>query len=902
MIGETIAHYTITEKIGAGGMGEVFRARDEKLNRDVALKILPNTYAADAQRMGRFQREARLLASLNHANIASIYGLEESKGTHALVLELVEGEDLSTTLRSRACSLEESLDIAVQIAEALEFAHESGVVHRDLKPANVKVTPEGKVKVLDFGLAKAFMDESSDASDPGTTKSPTLSIAASAAGVILGTAAYMSPEQARGKQVDRRADIWAFGIVLFEMLTGKQLFMGETISDTLAAVIKDDPDWNLLPATTPALVGELIRRCLAKSPRQRLQSIGEARIALEEARSGGGASSVTLLSSTMSQTAADASTQAVTAAPARRSRALLWLTSLVVVAAIAAFLGNLLGSSPRSTQARRFFLQPEGLQVSYPTQPALSPDGRRVAFFLGATLYVRDLHALESVEIPGSNAATSPFWSPDGAWLAFGLKGRIYKVAAVGGTPIVVCDVPFGTLDGAAWGDDNMLYLAPNSGPIYRVSDRGGDAEPLFPPEPGESDFHTPSTLPGGRGVVFTTHNTEGRQTIELFADGERKVLLTIPGARLEYAAWSRAPGTSSEGHLVYHRLNSNTGVWAVPFDLGTREITGDPFLLDTDGAFPSVGKDGSLLYSVGSGGGPQQLVIVNRKGEVVSHIGRPQLEASWPSVSPDGRSVLVSAMEGENRDIWLHDVERGTRTRMTFSPDADFHPNWINDGQDIVFSRGSVGVSTFRRPADGSGDPQLFVDGYNASIVDGVELMAFNLFLPDTGQDIFFRSVDSDVAPQPFLQTSASEVGPVLSPDGKHVVYWSDESGGNEIYLKSFPTGEGKWQVSTNGGAWPKWSRAGNEIIFRSGSGATARMMSVSVQTSPNVQLGTPVVMFAAADTPNLSYRSGFAGYDVTADPDRFVMLEYTERTRGPVTRLVFAENWYVSYRSEGK
>jgi serine/threonine-protein kinase len=258
--------------------------------------------------------------------------------------------------------------------------------------------------------------------------------------------------------------------------------------------------------------------------------------------------------------------------------------------------------------------------------------------------------------------------------------------------------------------------------------------------------------------------------------------------------------------------------------------------------------------------------------------------------------------MEGENRDIWLHDVERGTRTRMTFSPDADFHPNWINDGQDIVFSRGSVGVSTFRRPADGSGDPQLFVDGYNASIVDGVELMAFNLFLPDTGQDIFFRSVDSDVAPQPFLQTSASEVGPVLSPDGKHVVYWSDESGGNEIYLKSFPTGEGKWQVSTNGGAWPKWSRAGNEIIFRSGSGATARMMSVSVQTSPNVQLGTPVVMFAAADTPNLSYRSGFAGYDVTADPDRFVMLEYTERTRGPVTRLVFAENWYVSYRSEGK
>ena len=898
MIGQSIAHYKIVEKIGAGGMGEVYRAHDEKLNRDVALKILPPAYAADSDRMARFQREARLLASLNHANIASIYGLEEGGGVHAIVLELVEGEDLAVTLRARTFGIEEALDIAVQVAEALDFAHDAGIVHRDLKPANVKVTPEGKVKVLDFGLAKAFLDDSNNASDAGMTMSPTMSVAASAAGVILGTAAYMSPEQARGKQVDRRADIWAFGVLLFEMLSGKQLFRGETISDTLAGVIKDDPDWRLLPPDTPALVVEIMRRCLEKSPRRRLQSIGEARIALEELLHGSknGPGSVTLLSSSFAHAALD-STPAVERKNSRRPAILLWLLSIVVVGVGATFFGMRMPSSPEHTLARRFHLDPEGYQAFYPIPPALSPDGRHVAYFTGSGLSIRDLHSLESIDIPGTQRATAPFWSPDAAWLAFGMEGKIHKVAAQGGNPSIICDVPFGTLDGGAWGEDEMLYLAPNAGPLYVVSERGGDAKPLFTPNTGESDYHTPSVLPAAKGVVFTTHNPNGRDTIELYVNGERRVLLHIPGARLEYTAWSALAGSASKGHLVFHRQNTNSGIWAMPFDLSSLEVVGDAFLIDSNGAFPSVAKDGSLLYSVGSAGGMQQLVLVNRKGEILSRIGQPQLAMTDPRIAPDGSGVLVSAMEGDSRDIWLHDVQRGTRTKMTFSNEMENHPNWRDSGT-ITFSRATANAKTYSCSADGSSEPQLVTEGYHMSIVPGSDLVAFSRFLSGTGQDIFYQKWGSDEPAKPFLQTPSSEVGGEISPDGRYLIYMSDESGGNEIYMKPFPQGEGKWQISTSGGAWAKWSKAGDEIIYRSGAEAGASMISVAVRTTPTVQLGTPVVLFTATEVPQLSFRSGFASYDLTLDPETLIMLERVDQSTDPEARMVFSENWYESYR----
>jgi Tol biopolymer transport system component len=908
MIGKTIAHYKITEKIGAGGMGEVYRARDTKLNRDVALKIIPEIFSADAQRMGRFQREAQLLATLNHANIATIYGVEEAHGQRALVLELVEGDDLSEKIRAGAIPVPEALEIGLQIAEALEAAHERGVIHRDLKPANVKVTPDGKVKVLDFGLAKALeADTESGERDPSQSLSPTMTMAATMAGVILGTAAYMSPEQARGKVADRRSDIWSFGVVLFEMLVRKQVFGGETISDTLAGVIKDDPDWSLLPVDTPPPVMDLLIRCLQKDPRRRLQSIGDARIVLEDTiRPQSASMTSTVLSS--SQFSAEAGQPgaagsmmpfpAADVTPARSGPGMAaWAASLLVMAVLAAVAGWMWRPAPPAPNTRQFHIDPIGLQVEYPANPALSPDGRHLAFFVGQTLWIRNLDSLEAVEIPGSDGSAAPFWSHNGAWLAFGRGSRIYKVPASGGNPTPICDTPFVTLDGGTWGEDEQLILAPNSGPLFRVSSRGGDPQVIFPAAPGESDFHTPSALPAAGAFLFTSHRPEGRDTIEVFADGKRKIVLRIVGARLEYAAW--APS----GHLVFHRQNNNEGIWAMPFDLDTLEVSGDPFIVAAGGAFPSIARDGSLVYALGGSGGLRQLVTVDRSGEIVNTIGQAQSGMLWPELSPDGRSVLVSAQEADNRDVWLHDIQRGTRTRMTFGPEVDWTGIWMNDGKDIAFTNGSAqSNNTYLRPADGSREPELLLNGYYPSYRDGLEFMAFNVFSPDDGDSLYYRAVDGDSDPIPFLKTPAAESGVQISPSGDHAVYMSNETGNNQVYMTTFPGGEGKWQVSTHGGAWPRWSRAGDEIIYRQGTGLNASMMSVSVQTSPHLQLESPVRLFGAAEHREIDFSVGSRSYDTSANREHLVMVKKSGDEADHIPRLVYSENWYAAYLGEAK
>jgi serine/threonine-protein kinase len=900
MIGQTVAHYRITEKIGAGGMGEVFLARDEKLNRDVALKILPEIYTKDAQRMGRFQREAQVLASLNHANIAAIYGLEAEGAVHALVLELVDGEDLAQMVEARALPVEDVLDYAVQIAEALEAAHESGVIHRDLKPANVKVTPDGKVKVLDFGLAKALAgDPDASGAELSQSMSPTMTVAATGAGLILGTAAYMSPEQARGKPVDRRADIWSFGALLYEMFTRKQLFAGETVSDTLASVIKDEPDWSLIPADVHPVVLELMKRCLVKDPRRRLQSVGEARIALENViRDPSGAASMSMLGSHAEQSPG---LEAQPEQRGTRSRTMVWAAALVVVAVAAGFVGMQVGAPEVEPRARKFHLDPAELVVAYPTQPVISPDGRRVAYFASASLHIRDLESLESIEIVDTGAATAPFWSPDGNWLAFGQSGRLYKVPAVGGTPVAVCDVPFGLLDGGCWDEEGTLYLAPNSGPLYVVASRGGDPRVLFPQAAGESDYHTPTALPGGRGIVYTVHNEAGRQAIEVFTDGERKPILEIDGARLEYAAWAAGPEGGDTGFLVYHRMSNNRGIWAVPFSLDRLEIVGEPFILDPEGSYPSVASDGSLLYSEGSGGGPQQLVLVNRQGQILEEISQPQLGIAWPRLSPSGRYVLVSANDAENQDIWLHDIERGTRTRMTFGNENDWVAAWWGSDDEITYANGSAQTNvTWQRPVDGSTEPVRLVDGYHVSMRPGLDVMAFTRFGPETGDDLFVQELDGSGEARPFIKTSATETCPQISPDGRHVIYMSNESGSNEVYLTTFPSGGGKWQVSTDGGVWPKWSRDGSEIIYRTRAGGVADMMAVSVETDPEVRLGTPVRLFGAAESPDLAFGLGQSAYEPTDDPNVLLMVRYAGDTPQHLARLIYVENWLESWRED--
>ena len=556
-----------------------------------------------------------------------------------------------------------------------------------------------------------------------------------------------------------------------------------------------------------------------------------------------------------------------------------------------------LGPAAPEPRARKFHLDPDALTVSYPTQPVLSPDGRHVAFFAGTSLWIRDLEALEAVEIPGSDLATAPFWSPDGNWLAFGQSGRIYKVPAAGGQPVAICDLTFGQLDGGCWDDDDFLYLSPNAGPMYRVSSRGGDPRLVFELAPGESDYHTPSPLPGGRGIIFTTHNEKGRETVEVFADGERKLLFEIPGARLEYTTW--VPVSGNDGYLVYHRQQTNNGIWAVPFDIDALELTGEPFVLDPDGAFPSVARDGSLLYAVGSSGGERQLVRVSREGTVLAELGQAQTGMIWPELSPDGRFVLLSAQEADNRDIWLHDIERGTRTRMSFGPESDYFAVWANQGRDILFTHGSAQTNvSFLRPADGSREPEPFLNGYYPHLRDGVDVVIYNRFMPRTGDDLYYRSLEPDAEEQVFLSTPAQESGARLSPDGRFVIYMSNESGTNQVYLTTFPGGTGKWQVSTEGGAWPRWSRAGDEILYRQSAGASGSIMSVSVQVEPSVRLGTPQRIFGAHEMPNLDFGSGYAALAATDNPDEFIMLEYSGEQPDRMVRLVYLENWMESYR----
>jgi serine/threonine-protein kinase len=915
--GTKLGQYEIRELIGKGGMGEVYRAHDHKLKRDVALKLLPEQFARSPERLARFRREAELLASLNHPNIAAIYGVEDEGDKHCLVMELVLGETLAERLQSRdregaglwkpsatgtvphgGLPLEEALPIALQIAEAVEAAHEKSVVHRDLKPANVKITPQGKVKVLDFGLAKALADDEAP-EDEISSSAPTISPSRTEPGVILGTAAYMAPEQARGKKVDKRADAWAFGCVLYELLTGQGAFQRrhpspdreggvpqiplDTVQDVLARVLQSEPDWSLLPETTPASVRSLLRRCLQKDVQRRLQHIGDARIDLEEIIAA--AAALTL--------PAPAAAAAPPPRALRRWVLLSGLACLILVAVTGLVVWNLRPALPRQPVSRLVVPLPPNEQLAGIDRSilALSPDGSHLAYIARGggvqQLYLRAMDGLETRPIPGTEGALNPFFSPDGQWIGFFAGGKLKKVSTSGGATLTLCDAT--DHRGASWGPNETIAFTPTvAGGLWQVSAAGGAPQKLTTLKEGEISHRWPQFLPGGKAVLFTVGTggsyDDAQIAVQRLETGERHVLIR-GGTYARYVP---------TGHLVYYRAGT---MMAVPFDPVRLEVTGTPVPV-LEGVMSSTGGSGAAQFSFASlgslvyvPGGPQagerMLVWVDRKG-AETPLPAPSRAYDDPRLSPDGRQVAL--IEGATNDVWVYDIPHATLTRLTFEGAADV-PLWTSDGKRIVYVSAKAGArGLFWKPADGSGPEERLMTSefgpLSSSVSPDGQTLAFYEPRPTTGNDIWVVPLKGERKPKPFLQTPFSEGAPMFSPDGRWLAYSSDESGRSEIYVRPFPGPGGKYQVSTEGGIAPVWARNGRELYYYNGD----KTMAVDITTQPTFRAGTPEMLF---ERPG--YNSGArADYDIAPDGQRFLMLQATEQQQESLTQINVVLNWF--------
>jgi Tol biopolymer transport system component len=876
--GTSLLHYRIAEKIGEGGMGVVWRAIDTTLDREVAIKVLPESLAAEPDRLSRFEREARFLAAVSHPNIAEIYGLHAVGDTRFIAMELVAGEDLAQRIVRGALPQREVIEIARQVAQALEVAHEQGVIHRDLKPANVLITPDGRIKVLDFGLAKALQpDPASGEANP--SMSPTITSLGTQAGMILGTAAYMAPEQARGHAADKRADIWALGCMLYEMLTGRGPFAGDTVSDTLAAVLKSEPDWEALPDGTDPALQLLLERCLDKDVRQRMRDIGEVRIAVERILDG---------------KASGLFTVAVPEAQTAPSAGVRWpaVAGLALLAAIlAGAAGWWLRPAPGAAEpmVRRFEIVAPDLRVAWLRTPLLSPDGRRVAYVANDAILVRDIDQIEPRLVEGSDEPEILMWSPDGEQIGWQSGGRLWRASVEGGAKTVICDVPTRMVH-AAWGPDDRILLTPSDGPLYEVSARGGDPRPVLHPIKGQDeDFHTASFLPGGHGFLITRHRAgqSSADTLEVAIGGERKQILQIEGRRIGRAV------VSESGYLVYQRSGGNNGLWAARFSLEQMELTGEPILIDPEGAFASIAEDGSMLYVRGRLTNERQLVRVDRTGREIEPLGQPQDGMMWPALSPEGRTVAVSVVNRDGSDIWLHDLVRGAHTRLTFGSEDDWAPTWYPDGKQLAFGRTSGSRNMMVAMAtDGSGTTIELGDGElpDVSAMDGS--VVFELEAEDTDDDLFVINGDGSGEPALLVGTPQGEEHAQISPDGKFVAYRLDDSGREEIFIKPYPSGDGRWQASVDGGNWPRWNPAGGELFFIHDN---HRLMAVDVATdSTTPSIGNPRELFSLEAA---GYWQWLRPYDVALDGKSFLMMRSTEERQATPT-LVFVENWAADLR----
>jgi eukaryotic-like serine/threonine-protein kinase len=896
MIGKNLGNFEISTLLGRGGMGEVYQAKDLKLGRDVAIKVLPEEFAKDADRVARFQREAKLLASLNHPNIAAIYGLEESEGSNFLVLELVEGNTLADQIKRGPIPVEESLKLALQIAEALEAAHEKGVIHRDLKPANIKVTPDGKVKVLDFGLAKAFAGDQ----EVNLSNSPTLSDAATQQGVILGTAAYMSPEQAKGKTVDKRADIWAFGVVLFEMLTGRQVFTGETVSDTLASVLAREPKWQSLPSNLHPRIRLLLERCLKKEPKDRYGVINDARVDIQEVLADPGG----------------VFAQAPTAeAPAGLRRMLPWIAAALVLGAIIAGLAvwKLKPTEPRRVMRFEYDL-PEGQQFADPSWPdlAVSPDGSQFVYATTKGLYLRSVDSLDSRHISGTDKdSAEPFFSPDGQWIGYFSYSdlKLKKVAISGGAPVALCDIS-GFSYGASWDSaDTILYTDESIG-IMRISANGGTAEPLVKANLTDLEkegFPTfPQMLPDGKNLLFTGQlpgdEANYQIVVQSLKSGDRRVLA-------KGSAWNYLP----TGHIVYSLLNNNVeNLFALPFDLDRLEVTGSSVSILEGIRTIAFSDSGTLIYVpqpaitagvTGAASSGRTLVLVDGQGKEAPLGAEPQNYIYMPRISPDGTRVALTILTGGNYDIWIWEMARKTMTRLTFNEGTDIWPVWTRDGKQIIYSsgKGILSDSVCRKAADGTGEVEQLVSVAGMGLLptsmskDAKTLILWEITPAPLTYDIGMMSMEGEHTKKPLLQKKYNESHGRVSPDGRWMAYQSNESGKYEIYVRQFPDVErgGRWQVSTNGGSGPLWSPDGRELFYRSGDVT----MSVDVETNPVFKPGHPKILFRGNYLSDNHSAGGAAYWDIHPDGKRFLMIKppgAAPSAEGSPQKINIVVNWF--------
>jgi Tol biopolymer transport system component len=880
--GIRIGPYEVVSAIGAGGMGEVYRARDTRLHRDVALKILPDVFALDPDRLARLEREAQVLAALNHPNIAAIYGFEQTEGLRALALEMVEGPTLADRVSEGAMPLEEAMPVARQIVAALEAAHESGIIHRDLKPANIKVRPDGTVKVLDFGLAKAV--EGTTGRSGSISLSPTLTTpAVTGVGTIMGTAAYMAPEQARGRVVDKRADIWGFGCVLYEMLTGARAFDGSDITDVLASVIKTDPEWKALPAEVPAAVRTVIQHCLKKDPAQRFRDIGDVRLALNGAF----------------HTEAP---QRGAAAPRGSRRMVAGTIAGIVAAAAIAGAATWFATRPAPPPVDRLAILHSDAAARLGgagSDVVVFPNGRHIAYTAGTDtethVYLRALDQLTPTGLAAMvTAPGSIFVSPDGQWVGFGdpVDFTIKKVSVTGGPPLPISKVSGNSgLHGATWAPDDSVVFGTNAAGLMRITP-GGMPEPLTKTDQskGELAHRYPHLLPGGRHLLFTIFNADGQPDSMQIAlldlqSGQHRVIVRGGGN----------PVYAPSGHIVYG--NSGT-LRAVPFDLDRLEVRGNAVAViervvtkPSGAASFSIGAEGTLAYIAGlSITARRSLVWVDRQGRE-EPISVPPRSYAYARLSPEGGRIALDIRDDQN-DIWTWDLARNTLTRLTFNPGLDRGPVWTPDGKRVAFSMATGGAeAVYIQASDGSGSPTRITPEQGVFVPVSFSPDSRYLLVHPSGTppyDLHIVDVDAKTV-TPLLAEPFSESNGVISPDGRWLAYQSSESGREEIYVRPFPdVNSGRWQVSTNGGTRPLWRGDGRELFYYLPPGV---IMSAPVTSGPVFSAGTPVTIVKG------SYLSPQTGrmYDVTPDGRRFLLIKESrpEGEAPPPPQLIVVQNW---------